>query len=146
MSDLHIQLCNTTIDFPCECQILNITTLNEGFIFNDHSYYMWATLGSLTVFYAGAFFYLFHLRNIMAFKARSPVLIFIGVLLIYLDSIGTTLVFSNNASTKEWNRMCNMNIFVQQTIFFGAMSIYFIRMYRIYKVYRNYTTYLQEEV
>jgi hypothetical protein len=66
--------------------------------------------------------YLYQLRKNTAFKARSPTLIFIGVFLIYLDSIGYTFVFSNddvkdcttnpdNCKT-QWNHKCNLNILV----------------------------------
>jgi hypothetical protein len=109
---MSIAQCDPTGEIPCECQFLQETTLNKGFIFNDHEYYEWITLGSITIFFAGVFFYLFQLRNTMAFKARSPALIFIGILLIYLNMVGTTLVFANHDSSDEWNEMCNLNIFV----------------------------------
>jgi len=89
-----------------------MTISGNGFVFNGYNNYMWATIGSLTVFFAAVFFYLFNLRNMLAFKARSPILIFIGVLLIYLDTIGSTFEYSVNASDINWNNICNINIFV----------------------------------
>ena len=101
--------CIKTIDFPCECQYLNATThLNSNFIFDDHTYYKYIIIGILGVFFVSVLIYFFQLRNEVSFKARSPKLIALGVILIALDSLGNVMIYSGTSDVTHWNRSCNV--------------------------------------
>ena len=51
----------------------------------------------LTIVYSFLFRLGWKYRNTIAFKARSPKLLALGVLFLYFDSIGNTLIFTGNS-------------------------------------------------
>ena len=81
--------CNTTLAFPCDSQYLDGTTyVNSNF--DDHAYYKYIMFGIFGVFFVSVLIYFFLLRKEVSFKARSLKLIALGVILIALDSFGTS--------------------------------------------------------
>ena len=92
------------------------------------------------------FYYMFTLRKSIAFKTRSPKLITVSILLLTLDAIGNTILYSNNSDESKWNKKCDIEIFVCQCCYLGVAIIYFIRMYRIFRVYKSYNNYLAQQV
>ena len=131
---------------PCECQYLEQTTDDrKPFIFNDNGMYEYFMMGFILLVYSLVLIYLFTLRNEVSFKARSPKLITLGVLLLCADQIGNTYIYSGSSEVSHWNHTCNMQIIVTNVFYMGSIMVYFVRMYRIYKVYTCYNRYLQEQ-
>ena len=86
------------------------------------------------------------MRNNLAFKTRSPKLISLSILFLSLDAIGTTLYYSHDSTSDNWNHKCSIDIFLSQVLYMGVAVIYFIRMFRIFKVYKSYNNYLEQQV
>jgi hypothetical protein len=66
----------------------------------------------ITLIYVSLFIVGFKYRNTIAFKARSPKLLALGIFFLYLDSMGNTLIFSRDNSAMKWKPTCAIGIFV----------------------------------
>ena len=70
----------------------------------------------ITLIYVSLFIVGFKYRNTIAFKARSPKLLALGIFFLYLDSMGNTLIFSRDNSAMKWKPTCAIGIFVTVVI------------------------------
>ena len=82
--------------------------------------------------------YFAYIRDEIAFKTRSPKLITIGFIFLYMDSIGNTVIFASKHDYESWHSTCNTSIIDTVLFFFGILLVYFLRMYRIYRVFSCY--------
>lgn len=64
--------------------------------------------GVMGLFFGSVLIYFFLLRNEVSFKARSPKLITLGVILIALDVYGNIMIYSGSSDETHWNRTCNV--------------------------------------
>ena len=101
--------CNEASELPCECQYLAGTTeINKNFIFDGHKHSSYIMFGVMGLFFGSVLIYFFRLRKEVSFKARSPKLITLGVILIALDVYGNIMIYSGTSDESHWNRTCNV--------------------------------------
>lgn len=90
--------------------------------------------------------YLFTLRNFMAFKTRSPLLMALGIIFIMGDSVSYTFVFSGDGDADDWLSKCGISTIATCLFLLGIMLVYFLRMFRIFRVYTFYNKYLENQI
>ena len=91
-------------------------------------------MGVTTVIFLAVGVRLFQARQKIWMKARSPKLVLLSVLFLYLDIIGNTFIFSGKNGQKTWKFTCNLSIVTTTVFFYGILMVYFLRMYRIEQV------------
>ena len=89
-----------------------------------------------------AFFY--RVRNTIALKARSPKLIFIGIVLLCCDSVSNTFIFSSDI--QNFRVVCDLSIGCTVLFYFGVLCVYWMRMHRVEQVYLCYRKYLEQQL
>ena len=101
-------------------------------------------MGCLTVLFLAVAFYFFRLRHDIALRARSSKLMIICLSLLFIDSMGQTLTYGAVITSPAVR--CKLEIFICQLGFYGATTVYLVRMFRIERVYRSYTEYIQKQI
>jgi len=98
----------------------------------------------LILFFCLPLIYFYRQRNTIAMKARSPKLIFIGIILLCADSVSNLIIFFSNV--KNDTVLCWLSIGCTVFFFFGVLCVYYLRMHRVEQVYICYRKYLQQQL
>jgi hypothetical protein len=113
-------------------------------VFDENRYLRWIVVGLLILIFGVPLIFLGCKVNEPYFKMRSPKLVLIGIVLLGLDAIFNTLIYSSDFDQDDWYKNCAFSIFVDQFIMYSITAVYLMRMYRIYKLYFNYNRYLSD--
>ena len=115
-------------------------------MFSKQSYYKWIVIFIIIAVGFCSLLYFYSLRNLMAFKTRSPWLLALGVFFLMGDSVSYTFVYSGESDADDWKRKCAISTIATCLFFLGMMMVYFLRMFRIFRVYTFYNKYLEDQI
>jgi len=107
---------------------------------------------SLVLIYVGPLMYVWSKRNVAETRARSPLTTIICILLIMLDSIFNTWIFSIDTSYAEERGMddwrhktqmkCLLGVWVTMLLMVPILLTMYLRIYRVKRVFEVYQKYL----
>ena len=101
-------------------------------------------IGCLAALFLAAAFYFYKQRKKISFLTRSPLTVTLSLIILGIDSVLTTLIFSGvylGESIFHWQ--CDLGIICATFGQFGFMLATGLRLYRISKVYNTYLRYLK---
>ena len=85
--------------------------------------------------------YVFCNREDISIKSRSPFLMIINFIFLYLDSTFNTIIAAKRADNMEF--ICKFSIFTTCFVYSGILLCYYLRIYRVFKFYSLYEQYLK---
>ena len=107
----------------------------------------------LIVIYIGPLMYVWAMRNVAETRARSPKTTTTCILLLMLDSICNTWIFSidlTNRGRENWMKQtqekCLLGVWVTMLFMVPILITMYIRIYRIKRVFEVYQKYLQQMI
>ena len=109
-------------------------------LFGDKKWPVYLIITLTILFCSLPILYIVKHKNAPLVTTRSPMLIVLTTLMLMLDCMMNTLIFSLDGSDTTW--ICNLSIIDTTFFMFTALICMFTRMYRVYKVFYAYGSYL----
>ena len=102
----------------------------------------WVAIAVILVAYLSPLIYFWRIRNTVALKARSPILILLALIFLCADSISNTYIFSEFSANEKPSVTCSVSIMCTCSFFYGVLLVYYLRMHRVEQVFSCYQDYL----
>ena len=105
----------------------------------------WVFIGFLGLVYLLPVMYVFSKRNVAETSARSPVTTALCILIIMLDSIFNTIIFSiDTDSASSAQLKCLLGVWVTMLVMVPILLTMYLRIYRVKRVFELYEKFLQK--
>ena len=127
---------------PKECQ--KLFNDSRSFVYTaDWQVYFVVAVSSVIYFFSALAF--FRSRNKVTFMTRSPLTAALSMIMLGIDTVTNTLIFSGISVGNMYHWQCDLGILATVVGQFGFMLATSMRIYRISKVYNQYLKYLEAQ-